>query len=221
MSYLPSVEIETQPGMAAQASVIWLHGLGANGYDFSSLVPELHLPSSLAVRFIFPHAPEMPVTVNGGYVMPAWYDILEMDFERKVDEPQLRASAKAIQALIEREIERGVAPNKIALVGFSQGGAVVYEAGLSCAHGLAGILVMSSYFATVNTLKIHSQNQQLPILIQHGSEDEVVNEALGQRAFRQLSDMGLSVKYQSFSMGHSVCPEQVARISIWLQSLLK
>ncbi len=127
MKYLPCVEIET--AVDVTASVIWLHGLGADGHDFAPLVPELQLPDDLAIRFIFPHAPSIPVTINSGYLMPAWYDILEMNLERKVDERQLIASAEAVQRLVEREIARGVASEKIILVGFSQGGAVAYLAG--------------------------------------------------------------------------------------------
>ena len=221
MEYLPVVEVETHPGVAASASVIWLHGLGANGYDFTPLVPELRLPDSLSVRFVFPHAPEIAVTVNGGYRMPAWFDILAMDLERKLDAVQLRASAEAIQALIAREIARGVPAERIVLAGFSQGGAVVYEAGLSCEQRLAGLLILSSYFATVESVVIAAANRQVPIMIHHGTEDAVVAEVLGARAFRQLLAMGFEPGYKTFSMGHSVCPDQVDAISVWLQSLLK
>ena len=148
MEYLPCVEIPNQPQLPVVASVIWLHGLGADGNDFAPLVPELHLPKNLSVRFVFPHAPKIPVTINAGYVMPAWYDILEMNLERKVDEAQLIASAEAVQRLIKREIARGVASEKILLVGFSQGGAVAYHAGLTYEKSLAGLLILSSYFAT-------------------------------------------------------------------------
>ena len=202
------------------ASVIWLHGLGADGNDFAPLVPELRLPTDLSVRFIFPHAPQIPVTINAGYIMPAWYDILEMNLERKVDERQLIASAEAVQRLVEREIARGVASEKIILVGFSQGGAVAYHAGLTYEKSLAGLLILSSYFATHASASIHSANLHTPILIQHGNRDPIVNEVLGQRAYRLLQDRGCAVKYESYPMEHTVCMEQIASMSTWIQSVL-
>lgn len=219
MKYLPCVEIDTSDKVTA--AVIWLHGLGSDGHDFASLVPELRLPENVGLRFIFPHAPSMPITINGGYVMPAWYDILEMNLERKIDESQLLASAAAVQALIEREIARGVKSERIILAGFSQGGAVVYQAGLSFNQPLAGILVMSSYLATYASLQVHPANQLTPILIQHGSEDSVVNEILGQRAFRFLKDHGCRVDYESYVMEHILCIAQIEVIAHWIQSVLE
>jgi len=218
MTYLPCVEVEINPQLPAQASVIWLHGLGSNGHDFASLVPELKLAADVNVRFVFPHAPSIPVTVNRGYVMPAWYDILEISLDRKVDATQLRASAQQVIALIEREITRGIPSHKIIIAGFSQGGAVAYEAALSCDKPLAGLLVLSSYFATSDTIAVHSANKKIPILIQHGSKDPVVPEALGQRAFRQLSELGYAVVYESYPMEHTLCAEQVIALSRWLQA---
>ena len=220
MEYLPCVEKLNQPQLLVTASVIWLHGLGADGNDFAPLVPELRLPTDLSVRFIFPHAPQIPVTINAGYIMPAWYDILEMNLERKVDERQLIASAEAVQRLVEREIARGVASEKIILVGFSQGGAVAYHAGLTYEKSLAGLLILSSYFATHASASIHSANLHTPILIQHGNRDPIVNEVLGQRAYRLLQDRGCAVKYESYPMEHTVCMEQIASMSTWIQSVL-
>lgn len=220
MEYLPCVEKLNQPQSPVTASVIWLHGLGADGNDFAPLVPELHLPKDLSVRFIFPHAPQIPVTINAGYIMPAWYDILEMNLDRKVDEPQLIASAEAVQRLVEREIARGVASEKIILMGFSQGGAVAYHAGLTYEKSLAGMLILSSYFATHASANIHPANQKTPILIQHGSHDPVVHEALGQRAYRFLQDHGCNVSYESYPMEHTVCMEQVESMSKWIQAML-
>lgn len=220
MDYLPCVEIETGK-LPVSASVIWLHGLGADGHDFAPLVPELNLPESLSVRFIFPHAPEIPVTINGGYIMPAWYDILEMNLERKIDEQQLLISAAAVQALIAREQARGIQPARIILAGFSQGGAVVYQAGLSFEQPLAGLLVMSSYLATQASLQIAPANHRTPILIQHGSRDGVVPELLGQRAFRFLGDKDCQVSYETYAMEHTLCAEQILSISNWLQCLLR
>lgn len=216
MNYLPCVEVQSIPQTEVVGSVIWLHGLGADGNDFAPLVPELNLPAALNLRFIFPHAPSIPVTVNNGYVMPAWYDIFELTLDRKIDVTQLCASAAQVHALIEREIERGVPSEKIVLAGFSQGGAVAYETALSFAKPLAGLLALSTYFATNETLVENSANKQIPILIQHGAGDFVVDEVLGQRAYRELSDRGYSVKYETYNMDHTVCAEQVDDIRGWL-----
>lgn len=218
MAYLPCVEIE--PELPANSAIIWLHGLGADGNDFAPVAAQLVLPPKAAVRFVFPHAPAIPVTINSGYVMPAWYDIIEMNLDRKVDQKQLRASAAAIINLIEREVERGIDPKRILLAGFSQGGAVVYEAALSHAEPLGGLLVLSSYFATADTISFHPANQQLPIMIQHGNFDAVVPEALGQRAYRLLMDKGYNVAYQSYPMEHTLCAEQLIAINTWLVELL-
>ena len=137
--------VEIEPSAQATASVIWLHGLGASGHDFEPIVPELQLPADLAVRFIFPHAPQIPVTVNGGMVMPAWYDILAMDIDRKVDEAGVLASADAVDALIKQEIARGIPSERIIIAGFSQGGAVAYQAALRHPQPLAGLLTLSTY----------------------------------------------------------------------------
>jgi len=221
MTYLPYVELQTNPKLTASAAVIWLHGLGANGHDFASVVPELDLPDDINVRFIFPHAPSIPITVNNGYVMPAWYDIFEMSLGRKVDVVQLRASANKVVELIEREIAQGIPSDKIIVAGFSQGGAVAYETVLSFDQPLAGLLVLSSYFATSATIVTHEANKKTPILIQHGSEDSVVSEMLGQRAYRQLMDLGYNVAYESYVMDHTLCAEQITSISHWLQERLK
>lgn len=220
MECLPCIEILNQPQSPVAASVIWLHGLGADGNDFAPLVPELRLPRDFSVRFIFPHAPKIPVTINAGYVMPAWYDILEMNLERKVDEAQLIASAEAVQQLIEREIARGVPSEKIILVGFSQGGAVAYHAGLTYEKSLAGLLILSSYFATSSSAQVHPANQQIPILIQHGNRDPIVQEALGRRAYHYLQDRGCNVNYESYAMEHTVCMEQVESMAKWIQLVL-
>jgi phospholipase/carboxylesterase len=217
MNYLPCVEVQLNPQAEVAGSVIWLHGLGADGNDFVPVVRELHLPTALNLRFVFPHAASIPITINNGYVMPAWYDIYEMTLDRKIDTAQLCASAAQVHALIEREIERGVPSEKIVIAGFSQGGAVAYEAALSFAKPLAGLLALSTYFATHETITENAANKNIPILIQHGSEDPVVNEVLGQRAYRQLSDRGYAVQYESYPMPHTLCGEQIVAISKWLQ----
>jgi phospholipase/carboxylesterase len=216
MNYLPCVEVQSSPGADVSASVIWLHGLGADGSDFVPLVRELKLPAGLNIRFIFPNAPAIPVTVNNGYVMPAWYDIFELALDRKVDVAQLRVNAEKVHALISREMERGVASKKIIIAGFSQGGAVAYEAALSYAKPLGGLLALSTYFATNTSVQEHPANKNIPIVIQHGAGDFVVDEVLGQRAYRELSDRGYTVKYQTYNMDHTVCAEQVEDIRAWL-----
>ena len=217
MNYLPCVEVQLKPQAEVVGSVIWLHGLGADGNDFVPVVRELNLPAALNLRFVFPHTASIPITINNGYVMPAWYDIYEMTLDRKIDTAQLCASAAQVHALIEREIERGVPSEKIVIAGFSQGGAVAYEAALSYAKPLAGLLALSTYFATHETVVEAAANKTIPILIQHGSADPVVNEVLGQRAYRQLADRGYAVQYESYPMEHTLCGEQVGAIGKWLQ----
>jgi phospholipase/carboxylesterase len=217
MSYLPCVEMQSNPKIDVTGAVIWLHGLGADGNDFVPVARELHLPATLNLRFVFPHAPSIPITINSGYVMPAWYDIYEMTLDRKIDVTQLRASAEQVHALIQREIERGVPSEKIIIAGFSQGGAVAYEAALSYAKPLAGLLALSTYFATHETVVADAANKNIPILIQHGSADPVVSEVLGQRAYRLLLDRGYAVQYESYAMEHTLCGEQVDKIGLWLR----
>ncbi|WIO75493.1 dienelactone hydrolase family protein [Porticoccaceae bacterium LTM1] len=218
MSELKYIEVET--GANPVASVIWLHGLGANGHDFEPVVPELKLPAEMPVRFIFPHAPEIPVTINGGYIMPAWYDILEMDVERKVDEAQLFASAEAISQLIDRELERGIPSSKIVIAGFSQGGAVAYQCALTYPQPLAGLLALSTYFATNNTIQAASANESLPIQIMHGTMDPVVPVSLGRKAADLLAERGYSVEYRDYRIEHNVSLPEINDISQWLQAVL-
>jgi phospholipase/carboxylesterase len=220
MEYLPSEVRETRPGADADAAVIWLHGLGADGHDFAAIVPELQLPETQALRFIFPHAPSIAVTINGGVVMPAWYDILEMDVHRRVDEEQLRESARRVHDLIEREIERGISPQRIVVAGFSQGGAVALEAGLTYRLRLAGILSLSSYFATADSIQPSEVNAGIPVRICHGTLDPVVTQALGRRSADRLMEMGYPVEYSTYTMAHAVCAEEIRDISHWLQKVL-
>jgi len=224
MSYLPSIELN--PSLPAQTSVIWLHGLGASGDDFVPIVPQLNLPDDLAVRFIFPHAPERPVTVNNGYVMPSWYDILSFNWDnnngkRMINSEQFSASVLAIRVLINREIERGINSQRIILAGFSQGGAIAYEAALGFDKPLGGLLALSTYLQFDLTTDIHAANKQLPVNILHGSLDTVVLEMMGQRAFSVLQMLGLSPAYKNYPMGHEVCDAEIADISVWLQQRLR
>jgi len=214
MDYLPCVERE--PRGPANCSVIWLHGLGADGNDFAPLVPQLQLPSGCSPRFVFPHAPRIPVTINGGMAMRAWYDIADANIDRKVDLERLSRSAGAVRDLIERECQRGIDSRRIVLAGFSQGGAVAYELALSYHRPLAGLLVLSSYLARVEQLERHPANADLAVLIQHGLSDPVVPEGLGQKAARQLKAWGHPVDYQQYPVEHGVCAEQIPVISRWL-----
>ena len=218
MTLLPAIETET--GANPSASVIWLHGLGADGNDFAPIVPDLQLPEDLTVRFIFPHAPAIPVTVNGGFVMPAWYDILEMDIDRKVDINGLIESAAQIEKFVERELERGINSKKIVIAGFSQGGAVAYHFALGYGKPLAGLLAMSTYFATSDIANYSEANTAIPISIQHGQYDPVVPMKLAQKAITDLNARGYTPEYRSYPMEHSVCPEQIADISTWLQTIV-
>jgi len=209
--------IDIEPKAPATATVILLHGLGANGNDFVPMVAELRLPAGLPVRFIFPNAPSIPVTINGGYVMPAWYDITEINIDRKIDATQLIASAEQVRLLIDREIDRGIPGDRIVIAGFSQGGAVAYQAALTYMQPLAGLLCMSTYFATRQTITPNSANRKLPVFICHGTVDPMVPERMGRDALQDLTARGYPVEYKAYPMAHEVCAAQIADISRWLQ----
>ena len=215
MQDLQYIEIET--GENPTAAVIWLHGLGASGHDFEPVVPELGLPEDAAVRFIFPHAPNLPVTINGGMSMPAWYDIKAMDIDRVVDTEQLRASADAVARLVEREKEKGVPADRIIIAGFSQGGAVAYELGLSYPERLGGILALSTSFATAKTVQCSEANADVPISVYHGTFDPMLPESLGVRSVETLKEMGYDPSYQTFPMEHSVCLEEIQDIGRFIR----
>lgn len=216
----PPLVIEPSHGRPAEAVVIILHGLGADGHDFAPLVPVLPLPAERAVRFVLPHAPSRPVTINGGMSMPAWYDILDMNLGRRIDEPQLIASAKEIQALIDEQCRGGIDSRRIVLAGFSQGGAVAYHAALTYPEPLAGLLALSTYFATADSLEISAANRQLTTEVHHGTFDPVVSEALGRQGYEQAKAMGLPAHYRTYEMAHALCPEQMVDIGRWLAQRL-
>lgn len=207
--------IKHEPKAAADAVIIWLHGLGASGNDFVPMVEHLQFPTA-AIRFLFPNAPQLPVTINQGMVMPAWYDITEMNIDRTIDSKQLRESAKAVHALIDEQVEAGVDSRRIIVAGFSQGGAVGYEAALTYPKPLGGLMAHSTYFATASDIQIHSANAGLPLLIQHGTQDPVVPESLGKKAVEELTDKGFQPVYQTYPMPHSLCLEQVQAMHKWL-----
>ncbi|OLF39483.1 alpha/beta hydrolase [Psychrobacter sp. Cmf 22.2] len=220
-NYLDAVIVEHNPSQKEiDKAVIWLHGLGASGHDFEPVVPQLGLSDDMAVRFIFPHAPKRAVTVNGGMVMPAWYDILEMSLERKVDLAQIETSSQQIHDLIRREVERGIAPEHIVIAGFSQGGAVAYHVALGYPERLAGLMTLSTYLATNDNIDYSAANKEIPILIEHGTHDPVVPVILGQQAQQLLSDKGYDVEYNTYPMAHQVCMPQIQNIGKWLNKVL-
>lgn len=216
-----AVEVET--GRAPTGSVIWLHGLGADGHDFEPIVPELVRPDERALRFVFPHAPVRAVTLNAGYRMRAWYDIAALDRRATEDETGIRASQQAIAALIRRENERGIPTERIVLAGFSQGGAMALYAGPRYPEKLAGIMGLSCYLLLGGhrlTAERSTANQATPVFLGHGSQDPVVAPQLGEEAKRQLQAAGYAVEWHTYSMPHSVCPQEVADIAAWLRRVL-
>ena len=217
---LPCIELETAPNPSA--AVIWLHGLGADGNDFVPIVPELHLQGCPAIRFIFPSAPSMAVTVNGGYVMPAWYDIIGRNLMDQEDTDGIHQSAASVTELIEREASRGIAYNKIVLAGFSQGCAMALHTGLRFPHKLAGIMALSGYLPLAMSLHTekHSANQTTPIFMAHGLYDEVVVPERAEASYAMLEKMGHQVSWNEYPMEHSVNHEELMDISRFLQSVL-
>lgn len=200
-------------------AVIWLHGLGADGNDFVPIVSELGLAG--AVRFIFPHADHMPITINGGYVMSAWYDILAMDdLSRTVDMVHIDKSAKRIMAIIDEQIRQGISAQDIVVAGFSQGGAIAYHVAMTCEHQLGGLLALSTYFASMAHITDWRADSDLPIFICHGDNDPIVSPYLGQQAKGALIERGYQPVYQSYPMAHQVCMEQIADIGRWLNGVL-
>ena len=220
MELLPCIELETAPN--PKAAVIWLHGLGADGNDFVPIIPELDLAGCPGIRFIFPSAPSMPVTVNGGYVMPAWYDIVGRNLMDQEDAAGIQKSTTSITQLIEREASRGIAYENIVLAGFSQGCAMVLQVGLRFPYKLAGIIALSGYLPLAVSLPIekHLANQTTPIFMAHGEYDPVVTLDRAQASHALLEKMGYSVDWNEYPMEHSVNREELADISCFLQQVL-
>ena len=217
---LESIELETGPKPAA--SVIWMHGLGADGNDFVPIVHELDLEGAPDIRFIFPHAPMQPVSINNGYVMRAWYDVKWGDLEGKskqADEKGVRASQAAITQLIEREIARGVGPDKIVLAGFSQGGAVALQTGLRHPQKLGGIMALSTYLPLAESFadEASAENRKTPIFMAHGTQDAVIPFEMATRSRDVLLQHGYDVEWHEYPMAHSVCLEEIADIGKWLK----
>ena len=219
----PLEVIEMNTGENPSHAVIWLHGLGANADDFVDIVPLLNLPIDKPVRFIFPNAPQIPVTINGGYVMPAWYDILEMtELGRKLDQIGFDRTIQQINQLILRINGQGISTHNIFLAGFSQGGAVAYQAALTYPERLAGVIALSTYIADIVGLEHQFKpvQQQLPIFVSHGLKDDVVALDLGKQAFALVKQLGCDVVWHDYPMAHNVCAEQINDIGSWLRQHL-
>jgi phospholipase/carboxylesterase len=212
--------LETETGPDPSASVIWLHGLGADGNDFAPIVPELRLPGR-AIRFVFPNAPQIPVTINGGMLMPAWYDISDVAIRRE-DERGVRASQAAIEELITREINRGSPAGNIVLAGFSQGGAIALQTALRYPARLAGIMALSTYLPLADLLAAEASaiNRDVPIFMAHGSLDPVITLNRAEQSRDLLKKLGYRIDWHAYSMAHAVCPQEIADIGGWLQRVL-
>ena len=215
-----ALEVETGP--APRAAVIWLHGLGADGHDFVPIVPELALPASLPVRFVFPHAPMRPVSINGGAVMRAWYDIVEVGGAWREEAEGVRDAARRVAALIARETGRGIAPDRVALAGFSQGGAIALHAGLRHPEALAGILALSCALPLADTLAAEASpaNRGIPILMAHGTQDPLIPLARARRSRDRLLELRYAVDWREYAMPHSVSIEEIGDIAAWLRRIL-
>lgn len=215
---LERIVLEAQSG-EADAAVIWLHGLGADGHDFEAIVPELHLPAEFRIRFIFPHAPVQPVTLNGGYEMRSWYDILGLDRDAQQDEPGIRAAAAAIAKLVEEQLAAGIASERIILAGFSQGGAVVLQLGLRYGITLGGILALSTYLPLKQSLAAewHPANKNTPVKMLHGSDDPVIALEFAEASQHFMQALGVNIHWQVYAgMPHSVCAQEIVDIRHWL-----
>ncbi|KLI99405.1 alpha/beta hydrolase [Luteimonas sp. FCS-9] len=212
--------IERETGRDPAWSVIWLHGLGADGHDFAPIVPELLRPDWPAIRFVFPHAPMRAVTINNGVRMRAWYDIVDIDLGNRADEAGVQASVTQVDALIAREAERGVPASRVILAGFSQGGAITLAAGLRRSEPLGGLVGLSTYLPAAGTAQgalVAGANAQ-PVFMAHGTQDPVVPAIAGQQSAALLRQFGFDVRWQTYPMPHSVCAEEIADLGVWLSA---
>ena len=216
----PPVVVE--PSRPATAAVVWLHGLGADGHDFEPVAAEIARGGLDDIRYVFPHAPVRPVTINGGMAMRAWYDITGPELDRRADEEGVRESAGIARALVDEQIARGIAGERIVLAGFSQGGAIALHAGLRFPFRVAGILALSTYLPAAKSLaaEAHPSNCDVPIFLAHGSQDPVIALALSERSRAAMADLGYVVEVHTYPMPHSVCAEEVRDIANWLQRVL-
>lgn len=217
LGILPAIEIET--GDSPRYSVIWLHGLGADGNDFVPIIKQLNLPSEKSIRFVFPHAPERPITINNGYIMRAWYDIIDSSFDGATDESGIFNSQKAIEVLIAQEIQRGIAAEKIILAGFSQGGVMALQVGLRYTKTLAGILALSCYLPLAKTLESEANRNSLamPIFMAHGIGDEIIPISYAEKSLAIIREVGFMPEWHEYPMTHSISPQEIFDISQWMQ----
>ncbi|MDO6566583.1 alpha/beta fold hydrolase [Alteromonas sp. 1_MG-2023] len=214
--------VEQSPSSTPNACVIWLHGLGDSGHGFAPIVPELKLPDTMAVKFIFPHAPERPVTINGGMRMRAWYDIKSLDFNSRADLTGVLESASQVEALIQEQVDKGIPTNRIVLAGFSQGGVIALHLAPRFTHKLAGVMALSTYMCEPSLLASEATdtNRDIPIMMAHGDQDEVVPIFMGNAAYKTLTDNGFNATWQTYTMQHNVCMQELNDISAWLQKVL-
>ena len=217
MSTPETVEVETAAN--PRGSVIWLHGLGADGHDFEPIIPELRLPGSLALRFVFPHAPVRPVTLNGGMAMRAWYDIISLDREGPVDEAGINESSAILGSLIEQEKQRGIDRDRIVVAGFSQGGAIAINTVLQARGKLAGLLALSTWLALPGAADGDGYDTSLPVFMAHGQFDPMVPMQYGKSSAERLTEAGFDVEWHEYPMAHGVCPQEINDISRWLISI--
>jgi len=217
---LETLDVET--GARPTAAVIWLHGLGADGHDFEPIVPELELPEALPVRFVFPHAPPQPVTINGGAVMRAWYDVYSLGGVRREDDAGVRRSQASVEALVARERARGVPAARIVLAGFSQGGAIALQTGLRHPERLAGIMALSTYLPLASTLAAEASaaNRAVSIFMAHGLHDSLIPIERARLSRDTLRTAGYDVEWHEYPMEHAVCAEEIAAIAAWLRRAL-
>jgi len=215
--------IERTTGENPTHSIIWLHGLGADGHDFEAIVPELSLPASASYRFLFPHAPFQRITVNKGQVMRGWYDIRSTDIDRQEDFEGINDSTIVLMSLIEDEIKRGIPAENIVIAGFSQGGAIALNTGLRYHTKLAGIMALSTYLPSHEAYpeNAHDENKNTPIFMAHGKVDEVIAYEIGEKSRAMLESMGYPVEWHEYNIGHGVGPDELDAISVWLQKVLK
>ena len=214
--------VEVEPATAANAAVVLMHGLGADGHDFESVVPELRLGEGVALRWVFPHAPVRPVSISGGYRMRAWFDIVGLGSRSPEDEAGIRASAEAIDRLVEREAQRGVSAERVVLAGFSQGGALALHTALRYPRRLAGVIALSTYLPLATRLpaEAHPANAAVPIFMAHGTWDNVVPPALGEASRDALLRRGYDVEWHTYPLPHSVSAQEIADVRAWLRRAL-
>ena len=215
--------LELTTGAEPKGTIIWMHGLGADCWDFVSIVKELGLPADLPLRFIFPQAPSRPITINNGQVMPGWYDISMAELQRKPDEAGVRQSQAAIVELIAREVGRGIAADKIILAGFSQGGAIALQTGLRYREALGGIMALSTYLTLDDSLAAEATiaNANIPIFMAHGTEDQLIPLALAQSSRTKMAAQGYKIEWREYPMPHSVCMEEIEEIGVWILARFK